>query len=76
MSRADCDVCDEYREKLNKQIDTLKTALISERELRIVGSKESKCYPHIGTWAQRDRYSHDEAKDQLVKEYPEINWEE
>jgi len=78
MSRADCDVCDEYHEKelaeLHKQIAALKAALICERELRIVGSKESKCYPHIGTWKQCDKYSRDEATSQLARDLPTFDW--
>jgi hypothetical protein len=58
------------------QIATLKAALITERELRVVGSKESKCYPHIGVWKQLDKYSHEEATSQLGHEYPEIFAEE
>ena len=64
MSRADCDVCDEYRRELNKQIDTLKAALIQERANKL--SCDGKAF-------------HDytiDAAAQLAKEYPEINWDE
>jgi len=60
MSRADCDVCDEYHATLNKQIDILKAALIQERANKL--SSDGKAF-------------HDytiDAAAQLAKEYPEI----
>ena len=62
MSRADCDVCDEYREKLNKQIAILKAALCQERANKL--SSDGKAF-------------HDytiDAATQLAKEYPDIDW--
>jgi len=64
----------EHIDSQNKQIATLKAALINERESRIVGSKESSCYPHIGTWKQKDVHSHTEATAQLARELPMIDW--
>ena len=68
MSRADCDVCDEYRAKLNKQIATLKAALISERAYI--------CSANVIETMPMDSGFIGMAKDQLVKEYPEIFAEE
>ena len=76
MSRADCDVCDEYRRELNKQIATLKAALTKYVIDDLSDERLSNRMADGGYDSRTDADLEREAKDQLAKEYPEINWEE